>query len=231
MRFTALDKVDDLNEGLVDDVDNYQQFTFVSCWTNVEQESIPIWNMYAKDMSGVRIALPKYPFNHYSFNALPNEIISDTPFDGSTIVNKIHYDEGYIFQRGEHYLVEVEYTNDINLLKPKLVELRDEKHQTIWSAKVGRYKHKAWEFQSEQRYVIVIHPRGGFKQIDGGKFKTDSVISSKYIDIPIRVNAFEQMVILLGPKQLDSHRLIVEALIKKYNPKATVERSNLQIRH
>jgi hypothetical protein len=116
-------------------------------------------------------------------------------------------------------------------LKPKLVEPTSEHHQTIWSAKVGKYKHLAWEFQSEHRYRIITHPRGGFKPMEGNKFKNDSVMSSKFIDIPIRANAFEQMKILLGPKQLDSHRLIVEALIEKYNPKAIVERSNLQIRH
>ncbi|TKC04206.1 hypothetical protein [Pedobacter frigoris] len=231
LRFKALDTVDDLNEGLTNDVDEYRQFVFVSCWTDQDIESIPIWNMYAKDMSGVRIALPKYPFTHYSFEDLPNEVVSNIPFARSTIVNYLHFDNGYIFHQGEHYLVKVEYTDDIALLKPNLVEPTSEQGKTIWSARIGKFKQNCWDFQSEVRYRIIVYPRGGFKRTETEKFNFESRMKSKHIDVPISEDAFGQMKILLGPKQLDEHSLIVEALIEKYNPGIELQRSILSIRH
>jgi hypothetical protein len=116
-------------------------------------------------------------------------------------------------------------------LKPHLVGKTNTRSQTIWSAKVGLYKTFDWEFQSEHRYRIIVYPNNGFKPATGEKFKTKSVMTLKHIDIPIRDTAFEQMKILLGPKQLLSHQLIVEALVDKYNPKIKIEQSSLQIRH
>lgn len=228
IRFTALDTVDDLNEGLTLDVDDYRQFIFVSCWTNNAEESIPIWNMYAKDMSGVRISLPKYPFNHYSLNDFPEEVVSSKPFHGSTIVNKLHFDVGYIFRQDYHYFYDVIYTNNQNDLRPKLIDLEDN-CQTIWSAKIGKYKEMHWQFQSESRYRIIVYPKDGFK-VSGDKFTFKNKMNLKYIDIPIRPDAFESMSILLGPKQSEAHKIIVESLIEKYNPKIKLENSSLKIR-
>jgi hypothetical protein len=230
IRFKSLDTVDDLNEGLTQDVDEYQQFVFVSCWTKDEMESIPLWGMYAKDMSGVRIALPKYPFNHYSWNDLPNQIISREPFKGSTIVNKIHLDNGYVLRQDQHYLLDIIYTDDRKLLRPTLVDNLNEHERIIRSAWVGMHKEKAWEFQSETRYRIIIYPSGGFKPIEHNKFKFESIIS-KFIDIPVREDALKEMRVLLGPKQSDTNRKIVESLIEKYYPNIKIETSKLQIRH
>jgi hypothetical protein len=231
IRFKSLDTVDDLNEGHTQDVDKYQQFVFVSCWTIDKKESIPIWNMYAKDMSGVRIALPKYPFNHYSLDDLPKEVSSEKPFKGSTIMNKLHFDNGFVFRQDEHYLVKVIYTDDLKLLQPRLIEKISENEMVVWSAKVGIHKEKVWKFQSEVRYRIIIHPKRGFKQAADDRFKYENDIISKYIDIPIRKDAFKEMKILLGPKQSDGNRIIVESLIEKYNPNIKIETSKLQIRH
>jgi hypothetical protein len=230
IRFKALDTVDDLNEGIAADVDEYGQFVFVSCWTDETEESIPIWNMYAKDMSGVRIALPKYPFNHYSFDDLTK--MSDVPFSRSTIFNGLHFDSGWIPQQGEHYLVNMQYTDDEELLKPKIVESLSKNSRTIWAPRVGMYKNTCWRFQSEVRYRIIVYPgRHGFKPTSNDKFQNQYKMNSDYIDIPIRDNAFNEMKILLGPKQSEGLRLIAEMLIEKYNTNAKIETSNLKIRH
>ena len=231
IRFKALDTVDDLNEGIAADVDEYGQFVFVSCWTDKKKESIPIWNMYAKDMSGVRIALPKYPFNHYSFDDLPKEIMRDIPFTGSTIFNGIGFDNGHIFSQGEHYLIKIKYSDDTELLKPKVVDASNENHRTIWSSRVGVYKNTFWKFQSEVRYRLIVYPAFGFKPKSDNKYDNPYKMNLSYLDIPIRDNAFKEMKILLGPKQSEAHRIIIETLIAKYNPNAEVKTSNLKIRH
>ena len=59
IRFTRLDKVDDSEEaGLSCKNIQLSYYTFVSCWTDSEEESIPLWKMYAgKEMHGIRISL------------------------------------------------------------------------------------------------------------------------------------------------------------------------------
>jgi len=63
IRFNRLDRVDDITEGEAFKVLKLEQFFFVSCWTYDDNESIPQWNMYTKNMDGVRISLPRELFN------------------------------------------------------------------------------------------------------------------------------------------------------------------------
>lgn len=62
IRFNALTHVDDMMEGKSKDFEHIGQYFLVSCWTNLEEENIPFWNMYSKDMKGVRIKLPSSLF-------------------------------------------------------------------------------------------------------------------------------------------------------------------------
>jgi len=60
IRFNRLDRMDDNCErnfyclGL-----NWSPYTYVSCWTESEEENIPLWHMYAKGGIGIRIGLDK----------------------------------------------------------------------------------------------------------------------------------------------------------------------------
>lgn len=232
LRFTALDVVDDKLEGKVRDLHYYSQFVFVSCWTKEEDESIPLWGMSANNMAGVRIGLPKNPFNHYKHSDyLPTNNKSDYPFKGSTIINQLHFDKGFIFSQDEYYSIEVIYTNDLELLEPILIEPVSENSQTIWSAKVGRYKTKAWAFQNEVRYRLIVHPRGNvLSSNDKDSMITKDFMTKKHIDVPIRESALDIMRIMLGPKHTQADKLIVEALLNKYKLKCKLETSKLLIR-
>lgn len=55
IRFSSLSRVDDVEEEATADYGNLGRFTFVSCWTNDLEESIPLWNLYTPNMTGVRI--------------------------------------------------------------------------------------------------------------------------------------------------------------------------------
>ncbi|ATP58417.1 hypothetical protein CPT03_19090 [Pedobacter ginsengisoli] len=231
IRFTSLDNVDDMDEGLANDVDGYGQFVFVSCWTKNAKESIPQWNMYGKDMGGVRIALPKYPFLHYSFLGNPKRIES-YPFQDSLILKDGYIDDASEFPWGERYLIDVEYLHSSIIQTPVIVEKIDEHNKITHLGRLGKFKDDCWAFQEEVRYRIILHPTGGVKPDGNGKYRTSIEMKQKFIDVPIRDDAFEGMQILLGPKHTESNLVILNALLDTYNPK--VQRdvvSSLRIRN
>ena len=57
--------------GLKTDKLKLEKFFFVSCWAHDPNESLPQWNMYTRDMAGVRISLPKKMFSATDNSASP----------------------------------------------------------------------------------------------------------------------------------------------------------------
>ena len=83
IRFNRLDQVDDLEEGTVESLGvRVCKYAFVSCWTEVFEENIPLWKMnctpkvlcptfgvqfkmYGGDFGGVRISMEREMFKEY----------------------------------------------------------------------------------------------------------------------------------------------------------------------
>ena len=58
LKFSRLDCVDDLEEGEIEsDGLRLGKYVYVSCWTENEEESIPLWKMYGGYGVGVRISI------------------------------------------------------------------------------------------------------------------------------------------------------------------------------
>ena len=57
IRFNRLDCVDDVSEAKFYGKSDLIKFPFVSCWTDSNVESIPLWHMYTDKMRGVLISL------------------------------------------------------------------------------------------------------------------------------------------------------------------------------
>ena len=92
IRFTRIDKVDDLKEieGLPSQFGTY---VYVSCWTHNVEENIALWKMYTNNMKGVRITLPVNMFkevrcniNRFQIEESEEEIIS--PFENNEILTE-----------------------------------------------------------------------------------------------------------------------------------------------
>lgn len=66
IRFNRLDKVDDLEENITANGVKIGQYSFVSCWTEDESESIPLWKLYTGSGIGVRISLEHEMFKVYN---------------------------------------------------------------------------------------------------------------------------------------------------------------------
>jgi len=223
IRFSSLNTVNDLTEGETSDYGSLGHFAFVSCWTTISKEHIPMWNMYTPNMAGVRIKLPIDPFQRYGKSFVP--------------VEEIFYRKEYSVQPVPLESHRIIYTNDKSLLKPQFAEIHSPKEASFNLNAVGRYKPKVWGFEKEWRYIFWILPKRLFD------FGNESYGDEKFLlaikdfgkkQIPmnqyflkIRDGAFEQMEIVLGPKCSEGDKAIVEALICAYNPKAKFKSSEL----
>ncbi len=59
IRFNSLNNVDDMLDGSHNDIKDARDYLFVSCWSEDNDESIPLWKMYSDDMAGIRIGINK----------------------------------------------------------------------------------------------------------------------------------------------------------------------------
>src|SRR5690554_452828 len=155
IRFTRLDKVDDISESKIYKKYNLSKFLFVSCWTKQEEESIPQWHMYTDRMKGVRISLKKDMFNYQPLNPLNDnfiktgEVLSPIPYESLFTDNYIILPE---FLNKQKFEREVIYVNNPSEYYKNAVDIKQsDDGRTELKIKethnLAMYKTKEWEFQ------------------------------------------------------------------------------------
>ncbi|MBQ6217674.1 MAG: DUF2971 domain-containing protein [Erysipelotrichaceae bacterium] len=250
IRFSPLSKVDDLQESRSKDLKNIGRFVFVSCWTDENKESIPMWKMYGSMESGVRVGLPKNPFvrqkttksdlekifGHIQFK---NELDGEESID--TLINMAYLVENSIYSpemlHKKDILNRINYTDKINLLEPKTV-FSDCERTLLDFEEIGIYKNMYWEFQKEWRYLIHIYPlkltsdaelnyKRLYEVID--KLKRDELISPiDHYDFEISPEAYKKMIITKSPRLSPGNEILLSSLVDKYNSDAFVAESVLK---
>ena len=259
IRFNRLDRMDDLEEGRVEAQGiPLGKYTYVSCWTEDEEESIPLWNMYAGKEMGVRISLPQDMFKDYSFldgligdEELSSALLSSMPKIASTVTWKIPSSE-YL---GKTYLILPVYSNNIGggfYTKIKYVKnvfavtkdlvnvVHNENGTSDLSLKIGEvgvYKHERWQFQNESRFILRIIPtEETITLFEASKFVellTKAMINGilpniETYDLSLKDEVLDQLEVTLSPSITMGQRVIVESLLKQYAPKATIMESSLK---
>ena len=117
IRFNRLDRMDDLEEGRVEAQGiPVGKYSYVSCWTEDEEESIPLWNMYAGKEMGVRISLPQDMFkDHVMLGRIVGDaelgakILDAMPKLAPTVTLKIPAFEYF----GKNYLILPVHSHDL----------------------------------------------------------------------------------------------------------------------
>lgn len=255
LRFNRLDKMDDPEEcNFVSNGVNLGQYTFVSCWTEVKEESIPMWKMYTKDEWGIRISLEKEglfrTYTDYEFkgeNKDVKEVGKEIHFllDPKLKFNQTDYLPPFLIDDYDkcHFYRKIQYVDDITAYAENCVQIPEDNENceaiTLVTNKVGSYKHKRWAFQEESRFVMFFMPGNSFPfQHDGEKLfsvqrqiirdvKNNKSLNFSYYDLNLSENAFDHLVITMSPFCNDAQWSIVEALKDKYAPKAEIRKSNL----
>lgn len=248
MRFSRLDKVDDIEESEITSGPTQVKlgnYVFASCWTRCEEESIAQWKIYA-GYDGVRIAMAEDDvFKTYDITpefANSMKSIFRPPFSP---VGK----DAICCTRINPILCEdVIYTDDPFLLAQDAI-MDTGTHTLLSSTNAGRYKRKVWEFQKECRFKFLVYPMPeqdvklimnigdvsleksmGISVYGMNNIMGKMPISQDFYDAPLSDTALDNLQVMLGPRTTDAQETIVRALLNQYAPKAELRRSKLKIR-
>ncbi len=253
IRFNRLDKVDDLEENITANGVKIGQYSFVSCWTEDESESIPLWKLYTGSGIGVRISL-----EHEMFKVYNNEVpitVNGIPFDPRPVYTRTITPlqdfinaENVVFAVAENEIPfvfkKVQYVLDVNEhIRDLVVKTQHPSNIlgiTVNTSKFGLYKQERWSFEKESRFVLIIVPGRKYKNVEsfmqgynGNNMFFDAwnngiIPSISYYDMHLKDNVFDGMEITLSPAIPEPSRIIVESLVKQYAPQATIRESSLE---
>ncbi len=229
IRFNRLDKVDDLEEGRSECSGiNIAQYTFVSCWTENPEESIPLWKLYTDKEMGVRIGMDKDMFKTYSYH--DEEVINGVYMKGEvkTILSPEMLSPAKIvlmpiFNDGVFYR-KVQYVNDVSSELKGAVSKDANGGYQFQLSKFGAFKNSRWAFQQESRFVLNIYPNPQkipytderlahwLCQVIGANIPN----SISHYDMDLDGNALSAMEITMCPNMSEGNKIIVESLCNTY---------------
>lgn len=245
IKFNPLNKMDDTQEMESSDYQNFGKICYVSSWTDIEKEEIPMWRMYCNKESGVRISLPVNPFEKYNdmeyaithgLTTLKLKEGSKKPFTIIPFKEMLEKKFCLFDVHGDLMVTRVKYDNRNEKLYPKLYhQIGDFNNLNI--AELGLYKSTYWEFQREWRYRLFPAPVDLQCALICGEFvaqlrrKIEENNLNFLFDslfLKIRKECFEKMEILMSPNISPGYQIIIESLVKEYNPCATLHESALK---
>ncbi len=243
IRFNRLDHVDDLTEAETFEGRQLGQHYFISCWTDSRLENIPLWQIYT-GFTGVRIGLPSDMFKTYKLDGKKGEQFKlekngmyynlRLPYAGPIKVDDLFTADYAIMPAfyGSDFLQKMEYTEDKNLLIPKVLS-KGADTTTISLDVFCKYKAIEWTFQNEWRFILHITPIDKYARLSGSNRigdilptitkDFDFLLQDYYLEL--KEDIFNNLEILTGPKCSKGDIEIVETLADKYAPKAVISSS------
>lgn len=243
IRFNRLDHMEDPCEKtfLLNQID-WSPYTYVSCWTENPEESIPWWYMYTKEAKGVRIGIdldfidwekqsiafsvPARQRHHKSMTKDSSGAFSVT-FNPTRIYRPLSDDSCY---HRIDYVSEREFNEYEQILGrvSSFIEIDED----LMRKYAGRMRKDKWAFQEESRFIIYAVPYTS----------TDPVITHNdfinlirlnvpnrvpYIDVPIKAHKLRDIEVTLGPNIDEGQGILVKAVLNKYVPGAQLHLSSL----
>ena len=203
-----------------------------------------------KNMAGVRIALPAYPFRQCELEA-PKEwnCIKEGSLSSPIPLSESWTDSYLIlpqFLSKKDFGGQVNYTDEIQQIYEHSVTIVQEGEHTILSVDrlfdLPRLKAKAWEFEKEYRFVLFILP--GVPIPPSGPSDTNYLKklpnhtlkcllegegpALDCFDVRLAPEVLDQIAVVLGPCCTEGDRLVIESLLEKYTRNGSITSSKLE---
>ena len=253
IRFNRLDHVDDVGESHKYGEYNLSRYLFVSCWTDSDEENIPLWHMYSKGMTGVKISLPVDPFDYQPLRSHPllggnvsGQLLSFLPIE-EIFNNEYTINVTCMFNK-KTFIRQVEYLNDDDLTKIRRQAIQvsvdddgKEWTQIAGPTELAGYKSKQWGFQAEVRYILMAYPSppiqpgrntvsnwvDNFSPFLIKSIKDGTGPNKDFFDIGISNEAIDNIKVILAPLATEADKIIVDALLQKYTKNGNSSPSSL----
>jgi hypothetical protein len=250
LRFTRIDRLDDTLEAENLTGIQFGKYVFVSCWTEETEENLPQWHMYSGGMTGVRIQLPRNPFQSLIYMP-PSDfpgIEIDRPMEESPLTFEESIGSNYCVAPlffDNHFAAPVQYVKDVKRCYENHVTIEDEHTSdskiTIYDAgRLIRYKSEIWSFQQEYRFALTILPTHlsestvdfpktemlGLQHVTAA-YEAGVDHGLQFFDLPISEKAIDSLVVRTGPLCASNTIAYIEAILSQWAPKARLEPSTL----
>lgn len=252
IRFNRLDQIDDVKESQSYGQYHLSRFLFVSCWTDSDNESIPLWEMYSKGMTGVRITLPTNPFLYRPIAPHPiwGGRIEGNPI--SLFSTEQMFTSEYIISptwfNKRTFIKKIEYLDEVNLDGKRSSVVKFGKFadgRPMWEVagpiELAGYKSSDWAFQNEVRYILMIWPIPKMPKsgpatpawVDSvpdfvfNAIKNNLGPDIRFFDVEINNQALENIKVTLAPKASESEKVIVDSLLHSFTKSGSISESKL----
>lgn len=246
-RFSSLGVVDDMEEPMTSDYDDIGKICFVSCWTDLVQESVDMWRTYTGGKNGVRIGLPKNLFTVGLNDQENNKIFASIYQNNDVAISPPYIPEP----------IPITYTRDDYLINLSVLNIEDEKLEengkstksanfSLDTKYLGRFKRFYWSGQSEWRYRFIAVPGSFYRNNQSGKYlngepkemvdqmKLDliNLADKDYIDFPFKEVVLEKMEVLLSPLNKEKDNEAVKRIVNEYTSlsPSNIKESEMKIR-
>jgi hypothetical protein len=229
IRFSRLDKVDDLTETTFLPK-RFNTYYFVSCWTKSESENISLWHMYTQ-MKGVKISFPHTPFlmhrlkpSQFSEITLKSEI--NFPIPNTEFIQTHSTGFKFIFvPYGDDFEpFDIIYCDDneqrIRDSFSSTTNADNTKQYIIKNTSPAIVKNTIWKFQNECRFILKLLPVSVIDQFERKHNAEDLLeilsVEQEYFDIELDQDILNNIVITLGPNTSEADKTIVQVLLNEF---------------
>lgn len=243
IRFNRLDNMNDPCEKtfLMNQID-FSPYTYVSCWTENPEESIPLWQIFTKSGEGIRIGIDKdfidWDKQSIAFSVPSRQRHHKSLSKDSSGAFSVTFNPTRIYRplSDEFCYHKVDYLSEKDYLyyEQKIGRVKSfiEIDEELMRKYAGRIRKDKWAFQDESRFIIYAVPYTS----------TDPVITHNdfinlirrnipnqipYIDVPIKNHKLRDIEITLGPNITEGQSILAKALLNKYAPDAQLKFSSL----
>ena len=210
IRFNSLENLDDLEESSLQFCDDNPPVTYVSCWTSIVEESIPMWKLYTQMTDGIRIELPIGPFKDprtQNGNCVPGSY-DYRAAKWIPVLPPSRVDPELVYMAQPYSLNHpnrVIYRDDLTASEIVASEASGQNAVVTHNGAIARFKRNNWDFQQEFRYIVILQRA------------RNNIPLKPYYDADLDDAAISNMRIVVSPMFSDSNYLLLDALLKKYD--------------
>lgn len=210
LKFNRIDNVNDRMESNVFGEHELSRLVFVSCFTNSEIESIPMWSIYGKDQNGLRLSLELEKSNFTeNFLGKPFGALAHKPGHSGEFIKMIELYSDWIptaTMKDIVYDIDAIYRNPI----------RNGDADSLWFnlTAMAAIKRKEWEYEKESRLIITL------SAIHDGV----TAPLEDYILVPIKFDCIKKLVVTFNPWMSEELKKEIEEFVISKIPELNPEK-------